>query len=193
MPNLSLSVNTCVHVVFVMYSGIPQCVHVPRRFNTRRHVALFQPFTLFLLSSASLTPSIFTPSHPPCCLHTCTCPCLHVRMRLLKVDQDWIPSEDGFSLYIRPTAIATSSTLGVSPPHHALFFIITCPVRIFCYACHGIARIYSVCRRVGTCVCIAVKTCDLSTDALNTHSHTRTSRILDARACTCSLACMCAT
>lgn len=48
--------------------------------------------------------------------------------KLIQVDRDWVPSEQGYSLYIRPTAIATSSTLGVSPPHHALFFIITSPV-----------------------------------------------------------------
>jgi branched-chain amino acid aminotransferase len=31
----------------------------------------------------------------------------------LKVDQRWIPSERGYSLYIRPTAIATQASLGM--------------------------------------------------------------------------------
>ena len=48
--------------------------------------------------------------------------------KLIEVDKDWVPGEAGYSLYIRPTALATSSTLGVTPPSHALFFIITCPV-----------------------------------------------------------------
>jgi len=48
--------------------------------------------------------------------------------KLLALDKDWVPSEPGYSLYIRPTALATSSTLGVTPPHHALFYVITCPV-----------------------------------------------------------------
>ena len=48
--------------------------------------------------------------------------------KLIQEDKDWVPQETGYSLYIRPTAIATSETLGVSPPHHALFYVITCPV-----------------------------------------------------------------
>ncbi|EKX47543.1 hypothetical protein GUITHDRAFT_86282 [Guillardia theta CCMP2712] len=48
--------------------------------------------------------------------------------QFLKVDRDWIPDKDGFSLYIRPTVIATSSSLGVHPAHHALFYVIACPV-----------------------------------------------------------------
>lgn len=47
---------------------------------------------------------------------------------LLKVDANWVPEQDGFSYYLRPTAIATSSTLGVVPPSEALFFVIGCPV-----------------------------------------------------------------
>ena len=48
--------------------------------------------------------------------------------KLLAIDKDWVPSDPGYSLYIRPTALATSSTLGVTPPAHALFYVITCPV-----------------------------------------------------------------
>jgi branched-chain amino acid aminotransferase len=32
---------------------------------------------------------------------------------LLRVDERWIPSERGYSLYIRPTAIATQESLGM--------------------------------------------------------------------------------
>ena len=31
---------------------------------------------------------------------------------LVRVDQDWIPKERGYSLYLRPTAIATQESLG---------------------------------------------------------------------------------
>jgi hypothetical protein len=31
---------------------------------------------------------------------------------LLKVDDSWIPQEEGYSMYIRPTAIGTSPFLG---------------------------------------------------------------------------------
>ncbi len=47
---------------------------------------------------------------------------------LLNIEKDWIPSEEGTSLYIRPTIIATDPFLGVRPSDTYLFFIILCPV-----------------------------------------------------------------
>jgi len=47
---------------------------------------------------------------------------------VVKVDQDWIPTEEGYSLYIRPTAIGTSPYLGLQGPQHAKLFAILCPV-----------------------------------------------------------------
>lgn len=47
---------------------------------------------------------------------------------LIKVDERWIPTEKGYSLYIRPTLIATQPTLGVGPSAKALLFVILCPV-----------------------------------------------------------------
>lgn len=48
--------------------------------------------------------------------------------QLVKVEQDWIPSEKGYSLYIRPTMIATQPSLGVGASNRALFFCILSPV-----------------------------------------------------------------
>ncbi len=47
---------------------------------------------------------------------------------LLKVDKDWVPSEEGCSLYIRPMMIATDVALGVSPAKSYKFIIFTSPV-----------------------------------------------------------------
>ncbi|PRP78842.1 branched-chain amino acid aminotransferase [Planoprotostelium fungivorum] len=47
---------------------------------------------------------------------------------LLRVDQDWIPSEKGYSLYLRPTLIGNQESLGVSPPNAAKMFVICSPV-----------------------------------------------------------------
>ncbi|KNC99948.1 branched-chain amino acid aminotransferase [Spizellomyces punctatus DAOM BR117] len=47
---------------------------------------------------------------------------------LLRVDQKWIPSERGYSLYLRPTCIATQESLGVGPSNRALLFVIASPV-----------------------------------------------------------------
>lgn len=48
--------------------------------------------------------------------------------RLLKIDESWIPSSPGYSLYIRPTIIGTQESLGVAPPRSAMLFIICSPV-----------------------------------------------------------------
>lgn len=48
--------------------------------------------------------------------------------QLIRLDEDYIPTEKGYSLYIRPTIISTHQTLGVSPPHNIKLFVICCPV-----------------------------------------------------------------
>jgi len=48
--------------------------------------------------------------------------------KLLILDKDWIPHEKGYSLYIRPTMIATTPMVGVNPTSHAKFFTILSPV-----------------------------------------------------------------
>lgn len=47
---------------------------------------------------------------------------------LVKIDESWIPTEKGSSLYLRPTLIGTESFLGVRPSEKYLFFIISSPV-----------------------------------------------------------------
>ncbi|QPG76062.1 Mitochondrial branched-chain amino acid (BCAA) aminotransferase [Brettanomyces nanus] len=47
---------------------------------------------------------------------------------LLKVDSSFIPSERGYSLYIRPTMIGTTPGLGVHTPDDALLYVICSPV-----------------------------------------------------------------
>lgn len=47
---------------------------------------------------------------------------------LVRVDQDWIPSGEGYSMYLRPTVIATHPFLGLAPPDDLLLYVITSPV-----------------------------------------------------------------
>ncbi len=53
-------------------------------------------------------------------------------MRALKalvyLDRDWIPENDGATLYIRPTMIATEPALGLKPSDQYTFYIIMSPV-----------------------------------------------------------------
>lgn len=46
---------------------------------------------------------------------------------LVDVDRDWVPSDDGTSLYIRPFVIATDEFLGVAPSKTYLFIVILSP------------------------------------------------------------------
>ena len=47
---------------------------------------------------------------------------------LVEVDQRWVPSLAGTSLYIRPTVIATETFLGVHPSSSYLYYVILGPV-----------------------------------------------------------------
>ncbi len=53
---------------------------------------------------------------------------LHALTTLLNVEKDWIPHQEGTSLYIRPFIISTDAKLGVHPANHYLFIIILSPV-----------------------------------------------------------------
>lgn len=48
--------------------------------------------------------------------------------QLLEIEQDWVPSVKGATLYIRPTMIATEPALGVRPSKEYIFFVILSPV-----------------------------------------------------------------
>ncbi|MGZ9585788.1 branched-chain amino acid aminotransferase [Paenibacillus marinisediminis] len=48
--------------------------------------------------------------------------------QLVEVDQEWIPSAAGTSLYIRPFIVATEPALGVAPSRQYKFMIILSPV-----------------------------------------------------------------
>ncbi|XP_024401549.1 uncharacterized protein [Physcomitrium patens] len=47
---------------------------------------------------------------------------------LLRVERDWVPDKEGFSVYIRPTMIGTHPFLGVGPTREALLFVVLSPV-----------------------------------------------------------------
>ena len=47
---------------------------------------------------------------------------------LINIDKDWIPDQEGTSLYIRPFMFGNDETLGVHAVHNATFVIILSPV-----------------------------------------------------------------
>lgn len=48
--------------------------------------------------------------------------------RVVDFDRDWIPSKEGYSLYIRPFMFATDDFIGIKPSETYKFIIFTCPV-----------------------------------------------------------------
>ena len=48
--------------------------------------------------------------------------------KLVSVDKDWVPHQDGTSLYIRPFIIGVDPHVGVHPAKHLLFIVICSPV-----------------------------------------------------------------
>ncbi|MCI8412789.1 MAG: branched-chain amino acid aminotransferase [Clostridia bacterium] len=56
--------------------------------------------------------------------------------KLVLLEKDWIPTENGTALYIRPSIIAVDPVLGVHASHKYIFFIILSPVGA--YYAHGL-------------------------------------------------------
>ncbi|MDX2001300.1 MAG: branched-chain amino acid aminotransferase [Chitinophagales bacterium] len=50
---------------------------------------------------------------------------------LVDLDQEWIPTEEGSSLYIRPYMFATDEYVGIKASDHYKFVIFTCPVKSY--------------------------------------------------------------
>ncbi|RMZ81131.1 hypothetical protein DV738_g2477, partial [Chaetothyriales sp. CBS 135597] len=48
--------------------------------------------------------------------------------KFCQLEERFIPSEKGYSLYLRPTLIGTQASLGIGPPGSALLFLIASPV-----------------------------------------------------------------
>lgn len=53
---------------------------------------------------------------------------LEATRQLVRLEKDWVPSEPGTSLYIRPNMIATEPALGVQLSNRYLFYIMVGPV-----------------------------------------------------------------
>lgn len=53
---------------------------------------------------------------------------LEALKELVLLEKDWIPTDPGTSLYIRPTMVGVDEALGVHPAHKYIFYIILSPV-----------------------------------------------------------------
>lgn len=51
--------------------------------------------------------------------------------QLIQLDQAWVPSDEGSSLYIRPFMFASDEYIGMRPSEKYLFVVFTCPVAAY--------------------------------------------------------------
>jgi branched-chain amino acid aminotransferase len=112
--NLSLDPATCVfHYAFECFEGM-------KAYRSSTGLRLFRPdknMTRLNKSAARIAlPTFDGPAFTS------------LIGKLCAIDSRFIPSEKGYSLYLRPTLIGTQRTLGVGPPGSALLYVIASPV-----------------------------------------------------------------
>ncbi|KAG7135785.1 Branched-chain-amino-acid aminotransferase like protein [Verticillium longisporum] len=113
--NLSLDPATCVfHYAFECFEGMKAYK------DKAGKIRLFRPDkNMARLNKSSAR--IALPTFEPTAM-------IELISKLVRTDERFIPSERGYSLYIRPTMIGTQKTLGVNAPGSALLYVIASPV-----------------------------------------------------------------
>ncbi|KAI1343057.1 branched-chain amino acid aminotransferase [Xylariaceae sp. FL0016] len=113
--NLSLDPATCVfHYAFECFEGMKAYK------DKHGQVRLFRPdknMERFNKSAARIALPTFSSTA-----------LIDLIAKFAQLEERFIPSERGYSLYLRPTLIGTQKTLGVGPPGSALLYVIASPV-----------------------------------------------------------------
>ncbi|KAK0970112.1 branched-chain-amino-acid transaminase bat2 [Friedmanniomyces endolithicus] len=113
--NLSLDPATCVlHYAFEAFEGM-------KAYKDRNgDVRLFRPEMNMARLNKSVA-RIALPTFDGAAM-------IELIKRFCRLDERFIPSARGYSLYLRPNMIGTQRTLGVGPPGSALLYLIASPV-----------------------------------------------------------------
>ncbi|PSR97396.1 aminotransferase [Coniella lustricola] len=113
--NLSLDPATSVfHYAFCAFEGMKAYK------DSKGQIRLFRPdknMERFNQSSARIALPTFSSTAM-----------IELISKFAKLEERFIPTEHGYSLYLRPTIIGTQKTLGVGPPGSALLYVIASPV-----------------------------------------------------------------
>ncbi|KAL9535783.1 Branched-chain-amino-acid aminotransferase [Sphaerulina musiva] len=113
--NLSLDPATCVlHYAFEAFEGMKAYK------DTQGRVRLFRPDK----NMARLNKSVARIALPTFNGEAV----IELLKKFVKLEERFIPSQKGYSLYIRPNMIGTQRTLGVGPPGSAMLYVIASPV-----------------------------------------------------------------
>ncbi|KAI9886970.1 MAG: Mitochondrial branched-chain amino acid (BCAA) aminotransferase [Watsoniomyces obsoletus] len=113
--NLSLDPATCVfHYAFECFEGL-------KAYKDRSgQIRLFRPDkNMARLNKSSARIALPTVNGAAT---------IELISKFVALEERFIPSTRGYSLYLRPTMIGTQRTLGVGPPGSALLFVIASPV-----------------------------------------------------------------
>lgn len=113
--NLSLDPATCVfHYAFECFEGMKAYK------DSAGKIRLFRPDKNMARFNGSAA-RIALPTFSSTAL-------IDLIAKFAKLEERFIPSERGYSLYLWPTMIGTQATLGVGPPGSALLYVIASPV-----------------------------------------------------------------
>lgn len=113
--NLSLDPATCVlHYAFEAFEGMKAYK------DKEGHVRLFRPDKNMARMNKSVA-RIALPTFDGEAV-------IELLKRFVRMEERFIPSQRGYSLYIRPNMIGTQRTLGVGPPGSAMLYVIASPV-----------------------------------------------------------------
>lgn len=103
----------CLHYGQTVFEGMKAY------YGKDSNILLFRPQENFARLNASNQRLVIPPIDEALCLEGVK--------KLVEVDKDWVPRDEGTSLYIRPFIIAVDPVLGVHPGDEYLFLIITSP------------------------------------------------------------------
>ncbi|KAK6582462.1 hypothetical protein PZA11_004870 [Diplocarpon coronariae] len=113
--NLSLDPASCVfHYAFECFEGMKTYK------DSKGQVRLFRPHNnMSRMNKSSARIALPTFDHSAM---------IQLISKFVQMEERFIPSQKGYSLYLRPTMIGTQRTLGVGPPGSALLYVIASPV-----------------------------------------------------------------
>ncbi|KAK2626193.1 hypothetical protein QTJ16_004455 [Diplocarpon rosae] len=113
--NLSLDPASCVfHYAFECFEGMKAYK------DGKGQVRLFRPQkNMSRMNKSSARIALPTFDHSAM---------IQLISKFVQIEERFIPSRRGYSLYLRPTMIGTQRTLGVGPPGSALLYVIASPV-----------------------------------------------------------------
>merc|ERR1719263_601453 len=106
--------STCFHYGLEAYEGLKAY------FDSNGDIRLFRPImnmNRMNQSASALCMPMFDGREFLSCIK-----------ELVILDENWIPREKGYSLYVRPTIISTEETIGISIPRKVKLFVILSPV-----------------------------------------------------------------